>query len=269
VDYVRRHYGCEVSRRVAAAYLRERGLVERTTVKVEMPMRRFEAPAPLDLIQVDLVYVPKLGGGWLFILDCLDDHSRMLLGATALEQQTGETVLKAFRDIVEHWGRPNRVLTDRGTQFVHWRGKTAFQKYVENELKAKHIRAAAKHPQTLGKLERYHSSLRQEGLDPKGYPDVKSLQEALDRYRGYYNHERPHQGIGGVVPADRFYAMAQPLEEIWRKQMGWAPDQGVFLTMNVLGRRLVLAGPRPNQLQVLWDDQLRAINLSKLPGKQS
>ena len=261
VMYVRRHYGFKVSRRVAAAYLKERGLVERTTVKVEMPMRRFEAPFPLDLVQVDLVYVPKHGGGWLFILDCIDDHSRMLLGATALEVQTGETVLKAFRDIVEHWGRPNRVLTDRGTQFVHWRGKTAFQKYVENELKAEHIRAAAKHPQTLGKLERYHSSMRQEGLDPKGYPDVKSLQEALDRYRGYYNHERPHQGIGGVVPADRFYAMAKPLEEVWRKLTpGCGPDQGVFLTMNLLGRRLVLAGPRPEQLRVLWDDELRPLN---------
>ena len=62
-----------------------------------------------------------------------------------------------------------------------------FKKYLENELKAEHIRAAAKHPQTLGKLERYHSSMRQEGLDPKGYADVKSLQQALDRYRGYYN----------------------------------------------------------------------------------
>lgn len=260
VDYVRRHYGCKVSRRAAAAYLKERGLVERSTVKVEQPMRRFEAPAPLDLVQVDLVYVPKIGGGWLFSLNCLDDHSRMLLGATALEEQTGRTVLSAFRDIVDQWGRPTRVLTDRGTQFVHWRGRTAFQKYVEGELKAEHILAAARHPQTVGKLERFHSSLRQEGLDPKGYPDVKTLQEALDRYRGYYNHERPHQGIGGMVPADRFYGMAKPLEEVWRKLMGWGPDRGVFLTMNLLGRRLVLAGPRPEQLRVLWDDELRPLN---------
>jgi transposase InsO family protein len=269
VEYVRRHYGCMISRRTAAAYLKERGLVERITVKVKQPMRRFEAPAPLDLVQVDIVYIPKLGGGWLFIVDCLDDHSRMLLGATALEAQTGEAVLKAFRAIVDDWGRPNRVLTDRGTQFVHWKGKTAFQKYVENELKAKHVRAAAKHPQTLGKLERYHSSLRQEGLDPKGYPDVKSLQKALDRYRGYYNHERPNQGIGGVVPADRFYGMAKPLEEVWSKLAGWSPDRAVFLAMNLLGRRLVLAGPGPDQLQVLWDDKLRVIDPTKQLGKQS
>jgi transposase InsO family protein len=261
VDYVRRHYGCKVPRRAAAAYLKERGLVERSTVKVEQPMRRFEAPTPLNLVQVDLVYVPKIGGGWLFSLNCLDDHSRMLLGATALEEQTGKAVLKAFRDIVEQWGQPTRVLTDRGTQFVHWRGRTAFQKYVEGELKAEHILAAARHPQTVGKLERFHSSLRQEGLDPKGYPDLKSLQDALDRYRGYYNHERPNQGIGGMVPADRFYGMAKPLEEGWRKLTpGCGPDQGVFLTMNLLGRRLVLAGPRPEQLRVLWDDELRPLN---------
>jgi transposase InsO family protein len=269
VDYVRRHYACKVPRRTAAAYLKELGLVERTTVKVKQPMRRFEAPTPLDLVQVDIVYVPKIGGGWLYSVNCLDDHSRMLLGATALEEQTGEAVLRAFRAIVARWGRPNRVLTDRGTQFVHWRGKTAFQKYVQNELKAEHIRAAAKHPQTLGKLERFHSSLRQEGLDPKGYADVNALQGALDRYLGYYNHERPHQGIGGVVPADRFYGMANPLEEVWRKLAGWGPDRAVFLTMNLLGRRFVLAGPSPDQLQVLWDDKLPVINPTHRPGKQS
>jgi len=102
VQYALRHYGCKVPRRVAAAYLRERGLVEPHTVKVEMPMRRFEAPHPLDLFQVDLVYVPKIGGGWLFSFNCLDDHSRMLLGATAFEEQTGKAVLQAFRDIVTH-----------------------------------------------------------------------------------------------------------------------------------------------------------------------
>lgn len=257
VDYVRRHYGCKVPRRMAAAYLRGRGLVERATVKVEQPMRRFEAPVPLNLIQVDIVYIPKLGGGWLFSVNFLDDHSRMLLGATALEEQTGKTVLAAFREVVAQWGAPTRVLTDRGTQFVHWHGRTAFQKYVQDELKAEHILAAARHPQTVGKLERFHSSLKQEGLDPKGYADQKSLQEALDRYRAYYNHERPHQGIGGMVPADRFYGMAKPLEEVWRNLTGWGPGRGVFLTMNVLGRRLVLAGPRPDQLQVLWDDELR------------
>jgi len=260
VAYVRRHYGCMVPRRTAAAYLKERGLVERSTLKVKKPMRRFEAPAPLDLIQIDLVYVPKIGGGWLYSVNFLDDHSRMMLGATALEEQTGKAVLKAFRDIVDRWGRPNRVLTDRGTQFVHWKGRTAFQKYVEGELKSEHILAATKHPQTLGKLERFHSSLRQEGLDPKGYADVEALQKALDAYLGYYNHDRPHQGIRGVVPADRFYGMAKPLEEVWRKLTGWAPDRSVFLTMNLLGRRLVLAGPGPDQLQILWDDKLQAID---------
>lgn len=259
VDYVRRHYGCKVSRRSAAAYLRERGLVEPSTVKVEQPMRRFEAPAPLDLLQVDLIYVPKIGGGWLFSVNVLDDHSRMLLATTALEEQTGEAVLKAFRAVIQHWGRPNRVLTDRGTQFVHWKGRTAFQKYVEDELKSEHILARTKHPQTLGKLERFHSSLRQEGLDPEGYTDVEALQKALDAYVGYYNHERPNQGIRGVVPADRFYGMAKPLEEVWGKLAGWGPERSVFLTMNLLGRRLVLAGPRPDQLQILWDDKLRAI----------
>ena len=144
IQYVRRHYGCKVPRRVAAAYLKERGLVEPAYVHTEKPLRRFEAPTPLDLVQVDIVYVPKLGGGWLYSVNVIDDHSRMLLGATALEEQTGEAVLKAFRAVVQRWGKPARVLTDRGTQFVHRRGRTRFQKFVEDELKVKHILAPAK-----------------------------------------------------------------------------------------------------------------------------
>lgn len=255
--YLLRHLGWKVPRRTVASYLKERGLVEPVQERMESPMRRFEAPAPLDLVQVDLVYVPKLGGGWLYSVNFLDDHSRLILAATALEEQTGKTVLDAFKEVVKKWGRPNRVLTDRGTQFVHWHGTTAFQKYVQNELKSEHILAAARHPQTVGKLERFHRSLKKEGLDPKGYADVKSLQEALDRYLAYYNHERPHQGIGGVVPADRFYGMAQPLQQVWQTLSGWGPDRGVFMALNLLGRRLVLSGPRPDQLTVLWDDQLR------------
>lgn len=261
--YLRRHYGWKVPRRLVEAYLRERGLVEPAPGQMERPLRRFEAPAPLDLLQVDLLYVPRRTTGWLYVLNVLDDHSRALLGSTALEVQTGKAVLEVFRRVVTQWGRPNRVLTDRGTQFVHWRGRTAFNRYVEDELKAEHVVAAAKHPQTLGKVERFHRSLEEEGLDPKGYAGVRALQEALDRYRAYYNHERPHEGIGGLLPADRFYGMAQPLQEVWQRLAGWAPERGVFLTANLLGRRLVLAGPRPDMLRVLWDDELRATRLNE------
>ncbi len=258
MDYVRRHYGRKVSRRVSAAYLKERGLVERPSSRHEKPVRRFEAPAPMDLVQIDVMYVARLGGGYLYACNVLDDHSRVLLASVALEEQTGKAVLDVLKQVVERWGRPNRVLTDRGTQFAHWRGRTAFQRYVENELKSEHILARAKHPQTIGKVERFHQSLKTEGLDPDGYADTKSLQQALDRYRGYYNYERPHQGLGGVFPADRFYGMAAPLEQVWKRlPERAAADQGVFLTANFLGRRMVIAGPSPDQLRVLFDDELR------------
>ncbi|MCE7875166.1 transposase [bacterium CPR1] len=258
MDYVRRHYGREVSRREAAVYLEQRGLVERPPARHEKPVRRFEAPAPLDLVQIDVMYVARPEGGYLYACNVLDDHSRVLLASVALEEQTGKAVLEVLKQVVERWGRPNRVLTDRGTQFAHWRGRTAFQKFVEDELKAEHILARAKHPQTIGKVERFHLSLRMEGLDPAGYADVPALQQALDRYRGYYNYERPHQGLGGVFPADRFYGMSQPLEQVWKRlPEPSAANQGVFLTANFLGRRLVIAGPSPDQLRVLFDDELR------------
>lgn len=92
--------------------------------------------------------------------------------------RTGKAVLEVLTRVVDRWGRPNRVLTDRGAQFTHWRGRTAFQRYVEDELKSEHILARAKQPQTIGKEERFHQSLKTEGLDPAGYGATRSLQQA-------------------------------------------------------------------------------------------
>lgn len=253
-DYLLRHHQLDLSRRQLERYLRKRGLVEPAGKKCdEGPPRRFEAPEPLAMIQMDVMYVAKSGGGHFYIADVIDDHSRFLLGSVALEEQTGEKVLEVLRGVVEQWGVPQAVLTDRGTQFVHWRGRTRFQEYVEEELGARHILAATQHPQTIGKIERLHATVRKEKLRKKGsYQSLEALQTDLDDYSNYYNYERPHQGIGGVTPADRFFGMGKATETALKKAAG--TEEGVFLTANLMGRRLVLAGPDVNSLQVLWSD---------------
>lgn len=265
-EHLRRHHGMELSRRATAAYLREKGLAGAPPDgSFEKEHRRFEAAAPLELIQADLFYVRRKEGGYFYGLSVMDDHSRFVLGVPVLEEQTAEAALEAFRGTIDG-RRPARVLTDRGPQFYAWRGRTAFQAYVEDELWALHILAAPQHPQTLGKVERFHGTLRTEALAEKdGYASRDEVQLLLDRYVAYYNYVRPHQGIGGLTPADRFFGFTHPLHEALKDPEGPRPGRGFFLALNLAGRRLVVAGERPDQVRVLWDDADGGRHVPALP----
>lgn len=253
-EYLRRHHGLELPRRVLSSYLREKGLVGAGPVGVgDRAPRRFEAASPLDLVQVDLFYVRRQAGGFWYGLSVLDDHSRLALAVPVLEEMTGEVVLSAFRGAIEGWRPPARVLTDRGPQFVSWRGRTDFQDYVEDELWATHVVAGRQHPQTLGKVERFHGTLRKEALvEAEGYASREEVQRILDHYLAYYNHVRPHQALGGLTPAERFYGMERPLRE--SMGTGWQPGRGLYVALNLDGRRLVIAGEGPERVRVLWDE---------------
>lgn len=69
----------------------------------------------------------------------------------------------------------------------------------------------------------------------------------------WYNYVRPHQGIDGLTPADRFFGMAAAVSAT-REAEGWRPEWGIYLAANLMGRRLVIAGEGPRKLRLLWDD---------------
>jgi len=267
-EYVRRHHGLDLPRRVVAEYLREKGLCGPAVgTPGNTGSRRFEAAAPLELIQTDLVYIRRKGGGFFYGLSVLDDHSRMILGVPVLTEQTAVEVLGAFRRVIEGWRPPGRVLTDRGSQFVSWRGRTAFQDYVEDELWATHIVAATQHPQTLGKVERFHGTLRKEALQQAGgYETPEEAQRVLDHYVAWYNYVRPHQALDGLTPAERFYGMRRPLAESVGPR-GWNAGRGLYVALNLDGRRLVIAGEGPDRVRVLWDEDRAASSAHPSPGQ--
>lgn len=266
-QHLLRLHGMRVPRRQLDTYLKSKGLVETGPPRTEPEPRFFEAPRPLDMVQADLMYVKREDrDGHFYVLTVLDDHSRMALASIVLERQTGRVVLEAFRQVINQWGTPNRVLTDRGTQFIHWRGRTEFQEYVENELGAEHILARPQHPQTLGKIERFHATLRKEALKSSAYPSREALQDELDGYHRIYNYQRPHQGLKGVTPSDRFYGLAMPVMEKVLRGPGLAPG-ALLLTANLMGRRLVVAGQTPEQIQVLWDDGAATPNQDAKPPR--
>lgn len=263
-QYLERHHGLRLPRAVVGSYLRGRGLVGPSCgVELVKPARRFEAQAPLDLVQMDLFYVARRGGGFYYGLSVLDDHSRYVLGVPVVAQATGEAVLSAVRGVLEQYRVPRRVLTDRGPQFVSWRGRTAFQDYVEDELWATHVVAAPAHPQTLGKVERFHRSVRQEALTKaEGYDSVGEVQEALDRYVAWYNYVRPHQGLDGLTPADRFFGLAVPLRTAMQSASWRQARQEWYLGVNMGGHRLVVVGGPGLPSRILWDEALHGASVA-------
>lgn len=124
-EYLLRHHQLKVSRRQLDRYLRSRGLVEPAAKQVEEgPPRRFEALEPMAMLQIDVMYVAKTGGGYFYVADVIDDHSRFMLASVALEEQTDENVLGVLRRVVSRWGVPHSVLTDRGISSIQALGLT-------------------------------------------------------------------------------------------------------------------------------------------------
>ena len=148
-------------------------------------------------------------------MDLIDDHSRYLLAALAGPAATGELAWDAFETAASRYGLPRQVLSDNGLCFTGRLHGTEvmFEKSLD-ELGVEMINSAPYHPQTLGKLERFHRTLK-EWLRDEGPPfDLEHLQELLDGFRFHYNRRRPHQGIGDPTPAERYGTEPLPPAQI-------------------------------------------------------
>src|SRR5262245_10645695 len=173
------------------------------------PAHRFERAAPNQLWQTDLfTFMLKRQNRRVYLVAFLDDHSRFVTGFGLHASQSSALVLEALRAALDAFGSPEEVLTDNGSQYVTWRGTSAFPR----ELHKRGIRqvvAAPRHPQTLGKIERFWGSLWRECLEAAVFVDLADARRRLGHWVDHYNFQRPHQGIDGLVPADRYFGAAQ------------------------------------------------------------
>src|SRR5947199_4605650 len=142
----------------------------------------------------------------------MDDHSRFIVGYGLHASQSTALVLEVLRAALTSYGRPEEILTDNGSQYVTWRGKSAFSKELE-QRGIRQIVAAPRRPQTLGKIERFWGTLWRECLESAVFVDLADAQRRLGWFLDYYNFQRPHQGIDGLVPADRFFGAAAEVRQ--------------------------------------------------------
>jgi len=198
--------------------LKEEGLVERPKKKRKKNPPRprfFERARPNQMWQSD-IFTFRLGGRNAYLIGFMDDYSRYIAGMDVYRSQTAEHVLEVYRKAIAEYGLPREVLTDNGRQYTNWRGKTRF----EHELKKdniRHIRSAPHHPMTLGKIERFWKTVFGEFLSRAQFDSFENARERVLLWIKYYNHRRPHQGIGGLCPADRFFEIQHELKNLIQK----------------------------------------------------
>jgi len=184
--------------------------------RAKQEWQRFCRANPNDLWQIDLSTFFIRGQYRVWLITVLDDHSRYVVNHGLFRKADAEAVLEVLKGAMAKHGLPKEILTDNGPQFVTWKGVTRFEKLL-HKLGIYHTRARPHHPQTLGKLESFHRNIERELLNVEVFRTMEEARERIAQYIEHYNYARPHQGIGGFTPADRYFGIAQEVER-WQKQ---------------------------------------------------
>ena len=162
---------------------------------------RFEASLPNQCWQADVTFVELADGSKVEILNVIDDCSRVCVAATALATTTSPDVVATLYQAGATWGLPASLLTDNGCVFTatHRHGFSAFESELFHlGIDCKHSRPY--HPQTCGKVERFHQTVKRFLAKQPKATTLAELQAQLDRFVAYYNDIRPHRAKGRRPP---------------------------------------------------------------------
>jgi transposase InsO family protein len=208
-------------------------------------VRRFERARPNQMWQTDLfTFVLKRQNQRVYMVAYMDDNSRFIVSYALHASQSAMLVMEAMRAGITSYGTPEEVLTDNGSQYVTWRGTSQFAHECQKRG-IKQIVARPRHPQTLGKVERFWGTLWRECLETAVFADLGEARLRIGHFIDHYNFQRPHQGIGGLVPADRFFEAAQEVRTTIQARVSanaldlarnGAPKEPLYLTGNVGGQ---------------------------------
>ncbi|MGH3554419.1 MAG: IS481 family transposase, partial [Mycobacterium sp.] len=169
--------------------------------------KRFAAELPNQCWQADVTHWHLAAGGGVEILNILDDHSRAVIASAARRTIGGPDVVDAFTTAFTQWGTPASVLTDNGAIFTgqpRRGGRTALEISL-GELGIRYLNSRPYHPQTCGKVERFHQT-QKKWLTAHPAATLAELQTLLDEFTDYYNRVRPHRAIGNTTPIQAFNA---------------------------------------------------------------
>ena len=189
--------------------------------------KSFEYEEPNDLWQIDFKGHFSLRNGRCHPLTILDDHLRFSVGLRACTDEKRTTVHSELENLFNTYGLPERILFDNGSP---WGGRSR-RDYTRLavwliRLGISVIHSRAYHPQTLGKEERFHRTLKAELLSGREFSDIDQLQASFDSWRECYNFERPHEALNMATPAQRYRPSRKEMPKSLPK-IEYGPDDHV------------------------------------------
>jgi len=162
--------------------------------------------------QSDASYFFVMGWGWYYLISVLDDFSRYLLAWELQGDMKAESISEVVERAIEWTGMKRvpvklraRVVTDNGPSYIG----AAFEEYLQMH-RMRHIRCSPHHPQTNGKLERFHETLKGR-VNLLVWTSPEELRAAIAEFIEYYNQRRYHEGVGNVTPADVYYGRREEI----------------------------------------------------------
>ena len=181
--------------------LKRNGCITEEESLKHKPFVRFEKDKCNQMWQTDFKGdFALLDGTRCFPLDILDDHSRFSIKITAKPNTLGVT--DSFREAFNEYGMPDSVLSDNGWTFRGFRnGYTHFEKWLMNH-DVLPIHGRIMHPQTQGKIERFHRTMKTELLNQNKFNNLVDADRGLQEWRIKYNNIRPHEALGMKCPAE-------------------------------------------------------------------
>ena len=223
--------------------------------------RFFERSVPNQLWQTD-IFTFRLGGHYAYLIGYIDDYSRYITGLELFRSQTGQNVIEVYRRAAAEYNPPKEMLTDNGRQYTSWHGKSRFEGELKKD-KIHHIKSRPHHPMTLGKIERFWKTIYLEFLSRAQFESFEDAGERIRQWVKYYNHKRPHQGIGGLCPADRYFEIQSELkktieqgiqENLLEMALRGRPKLPFYMVGRMEGQSVVLRAEK-GRLRLSVDDE--------------
>jgi putative transposase len=203
--------------------LKAKGLITSPTYIVIQASDRFKDPPARvnELWQTDFSYLKVVHWGWYYLTTILDDYSRYIIAWELCRNMCWEDAKGIVKKALEKTGIPienrPRLLSDNGSCYI----SGDLQKYLDQE-DIKHVRGKPHHPQTQGKIERYHRSMKNV-IRLENYYSPEELESAIAAFVDYYNNRRYHESLNNLTPADVYFGRDKEIlkkrEKIKQKTM--------------------------------------------------
>jgi len=205
--------GFAVSESTVYRILRREGLVKRQETQLTAANEyHTKTTRPHQMWATDASYFRVVGWGYYYLVTVMDDYSRFILAWKLQKDMSADSLIEVVQAAVDATGMTEvpvedrtRLLSDNGAGYV----SRTFRDYLRL-VGIRHILAAPYHPQTNGKLERYHQSIKRE-VNQLPYELPSQLERAITDFVDYYNYRRYHKALGNVTPADVLYGRREEI----------------------------------------------------------